>query len=57
MSWLKRLKMALGIARRVSPDVDKVVKEAEELGAKAEQAAETKRQVDAIVNEIRKPDR
>jgi hypothetical protein len=45
-SWWLKLKIALGLVRRVSPDVDAKLREAEELGRKAEQAAETARQVD-----------
>jgi hypothetical protein len=51
--WLLKLKIMLGLVRRVSPDVDKRLTEAEELGRKAEQAAETARQVDALIDEIR----
>ena len=52
--WLK-LQIMLGLARRISPDVDAKLREAEELGCKAEQAAETARQVDALIDEIRGP--
>jgi hypothetical protein len=52
-SWWLKLKIALGLVRRVSPDVDAKLREAEELGRKAEQAAETARQVDALIDEIR----
>ena len=54
-SWWTRLKLALGIARRISPEVDAKLREAEDLGRKAEQAAETARQVDALIDEIRGP--
>jgi hypothetical protein len=52
--WLK-LKIMLGLVRKISPDVDRKLAEAEELGRKAEQAAETARQVDALIDEIRGP--
>jgi hypothetical protein len=51
--WLLKLKIMLGLVRRVSPDVDRKLAEAEELGRKAEQVAETARQVDALIDEIR----
>ena len=51
--WLLKLKIMLGLARRISPDVDRKLAEAEELGRKAEQAAETARQVDQLIDEIR----
>lgn len=52
-TWWARLKLALGLARRISPDVDRKLAEAEELGRRVEQAAETARQVDALIDEIR----
>jgi hypothetical protein len=52
-NWFAKLKAFLGFARVVSPEVDKRLKEAEELGAKAEQAAETARQVDKLIDGIR----
>ncbi len=54
-SWWARIKLALGLVRRVSPDVDRKLAEAEELGRKVEQSAETARQVDALIDEIRGP--
>lgn len=50
--WLK-LKILLGLVRKISPEVDAKLREAEELGRKAEQAAETARHVDALIDEIR----
>lgn len=52
--WLK-LKILLGLVRKISPEVDAKLREAEELGRKAEQAAETARHVDALIDEIRGP--
>ena len=53
--WLLKLKIMLGLARRISPEVDAKLREAEELGRKVEQVAETARQVDSLIDELRGP--
>lgn len=53
MKFLARLKALLGLARAVSPDVDKAVKKAEAEAQKLEQAAATARQVADLIKEIK----
>jgi len=53
MGWFTKLKKALGFARVISPELDNVLEQAEELQARAEDATKIAHDVDQLVDGIR----